>query len=167
MFEVDHPATQEWKQSRLEALGTAVPSHLAWAPVDFELESIAAGLDGAGFGWRPSFISWLGVTAYLSLEAISATLRGLPACSLAVSYATPEDMWLGDVRRVSKMFEAMAIQAGEPLVSLFSPDEFGDVLAAHGFLVVEDVGPEDVEDRYGLPAASLGNERIALAMKDA
>jgi methyltransferase (TIGR00027 family) len=165
VFEVDRPGTQAWKRSRLEALGAAVPSDLVWVPVDFELESIAAGLDRAGFGSGPSFISWLGVTAYLSLEAIGATLRGLPACSLAVTYGTPEDMWQGDVRRVSKMFEAMAIEAGEPLVSLLTPNEFADVLAADGFAVVEDVGPEDVEGRYGVPALSIGNERIALAQK--
>jgi hypothetical protein len=33
--------------------------------------------------------------------------------------------------------------------------------------LTEDVGSEDVERRYGLPALSLGNERIALARKDA
>jgi methyltransferase (TIGR00027 family) len=167
VFEVDHPATQAWKRSRLEALDVSVPSELVWVPVDFEVESVADGLERSDFGSGPTFISWLGVTAYLSLEAIGATLRGLAACSLAVSYATPEDMWQGDVRRVSKMFEAMALQAGEPLVSLLTPDAFADVLAANGFAVVEDVGPEDVEGRYGLPALSLGNERIALATKDA
>jgi methyltransferase (TIGR00027 family) len=167
VLEVDHPATQAWKRSRLEALGMSVPVELVWVPVDFEVESIADGLERSDLGSGPTFISWLGVTAYLTPEAIGATLRGLPACSLAVSYATPEDMWQGDVRRVSKMFEAMALQAGEPLVSLLTPDAFADVLAANGFAVVEDVGPEDVQGRYGLPALSLGNERIALATKDA
>jgi methyltransferase (TIGR00027 family) len=167
VFEVDHPATQAWKRSRLEALGVPVPSELVWVPVDFEVESISAGLARAGLGSGPTFISWLGVTAYLSLEAIGTTLRGLPPCSLAVSYGTPEDMWQGELRTATKTFQAMALEAGEPLVSLLTPDQFADVLTASGFALVEDVGSEDVEGRYGLPALSLGNERIALARKDA
>jgi O-methyltransferase involved in polyketide biosynthesis len=139
-----------------------------WAPVDFEIEPIAAGLDRANVtASGATFISWLGVAHYLSLEAIGATLRGLPPCSLAVSYATPEDMWEGEIHGVTKMFQTIALDAGEPLVSLLTPSQIAEVLAANGFAVVEDVGHEDVESRYGLPALSLANERIALARKDA
>jgi methyltransferase (TIGR00027 family) len=165
VFEVDHPATQAWKWSRREALGIAVPPELVWVPVDFELESIAAGLGRSGFGSGSTFISWLGVTAYLTPDAIAATLRGLPPCSLAVSYATPEDTWPGDVSAVSETFRTMALEAGEPLVSHFTPDQFAAVLADSRFAVIEDVGCEDVQPRYGLPALSIGNERIALAEK--
>jgi O-methyltransferase involved in polyketide biosynthesis len=35
VFEVDHPATQAWKRSRLDALGVLAPAELVWAPVDF------------------------------------------------------------------------------------------------------------------------------------
>ena len=48
-------------------------------------------------------------------------------------------------------------------MSLFTPDEFAALLADHGFDVVEDVGAEEVETRYGPPALSTLNERIALA----
>lgn len=166
VFEVDRPATQAWKRSRLEALGITDPPELEWVPVDFEVESVTAGLDRVGFGSAPTFVSWLGVIHYLSHDAIRATLRGLPPCSLAVTYVTPEDTWHGDVRTISKTFQAMALEAGEPLVSLLSPDEFADVLADSGFTVIEDLGSEDVERRYGLPAISIGNERMALATKD-
>jgi hypothetical protein len=59
----------------------------------------------------------------------------------------------------------MARQAGEPLVSMQTPDEFADLLTEGGFALLEDVGHEDVEARYGLPALSIGNERVALATK--
>src|SRR5262249_5005162 len=41
VFEVDHPATQAWKRSRLDTLGIAAPPELVWAPVDFEAEPLA------------------------------------------------------------------------------------------------------------------------------
>jgi methyltransferase (TIGR00027 family) len=121
VLEVDHPATQASKRSRLEALAISVPVELGWVPVDFEVEAIADGLERSDLGSGPTFISWLGVTPYLSLDAIGATLRGLPACSLAVTYATPEDTWQGEGRRVSETFTAMALQAGEPPVSFSDP----------------------------------------------
>lgn len=43
VFEVDHPASQDWKRSRLDALGVSAPPELVWAPVDFEAESLADG----------------------------------------------------------------------------------------------------------------------------
>ena len=94
----------------------------------------------SGIDSRQTFISWLGVTPYLSLDAIGATLGSLPACSLAVSYTTPQDTWPDAVRAVSERFRAIA--------------------------VIDDVGFEDVEPRYDLPALSVGNERVALARAD-
>ena len=164
VFEVDHPGTQAWKRSRLRALDLAAPRDLVWVPVDFETQSIADGLAAAGVGLRPTFVSWLGVTPYLSLEAIGAVLRGLPSCSLAVSYGTPENMCDGAGRKPRELLLAFAREGGEPIVSLLSPDELADMLAGHGFAVVEDVGCEDAERRYGLPGVSAVNERVALAV---
>jgi len=165
VFEVDHPATQAWKRDRLEALGIPAPPELVWVPVDFEVESIADGLARAGLGPETTFVSWLGVVPYLSRDAIDATLRRLPPCSLAVSYGTPEDTWPPTVRGISLSFRAIAVNAGEPPVSRFRPDEFADLLTDCRFTPVEDRGFEDVEAHYGLPALSIANERITLATK--
>jgi methyltransferase (TIGR00027 family) len=167
VLEVDHPATQAWKRSRLEALDIVDPPELVWVPVDFEVESGGAALRSAGAGSLPTFVSWLGVLHYLSLDAVEATLRGLPPCTLAVSYVPPEHTWQGDALPASRIFQAMARDAGEPFLSLLDPAEFADLLARSGFSLVADVGCEHVEGRYGLPALSVGSERIALATKAA
>ncbi len=166
VFEVDHPATQEWKRARLEALGIPVPPELVWAPVDFEVESIAEGLARAGLDSGKTFISWLGVVPYLSSDAIYGTLRGLPPCSLAVSYGVPENNWPPALRAVSQKFRALAADAGEPPVTRFAPDQFAEFLTDRRFTVLEEVGFEDVEARYGLPALSIANERVVLATKE-
>jgi methyltransferase (TIGR00027 family) len=167
VFEVDQPSTQAWKRSRLKTLGIPEPPQLVWVPVDFEVESIDAALQRAGCGTGPTFISWLGVLNYLSLEAVRATLRALPPCWLAVSCAVPENMWRGENREASKIFQAMARDTGEPFLTLLTPVEFADVLADAGFALVEEVGPEDIEDRYGLRAVSIADERVVLAAKAA
>src|SRR5271156_5630302 len=44
IFEVDHPATQVWKRQRLAETDIPVPAGLTFAPIDFERETLAAGL---------------------------------------------------------------------------------------------------------------------------
>jgi methyltransferase (TIGR00027 family) len=165
VFEVDHPASQQWKRSRLDALGVVAPPELVWAPVDFEAESLAAGLGRAGLRPGQTFVSWLGVTPYLSLDAIRATLSALPPCSLAVSHGTPQDTWPDDVRAVSNSFGSIARGAGEPPRTRFAPENFAQLLAEQGFEVLEHVGYPDVEPRLGLAALSIGDERVVLAVK--
>jgi methyltransferase (TIGR00027 family) len=165
VFEVDHPASQAWKQSRLDALGVAAPTDLVWAPVDFEAESLADGLGRAGLSADRTFFSWLGVVSYLSLDAIHATLSDLPPCTLAVSHGTPHDAWPAEVLAASKTFRSIAVAAGEPPLTRFAPEEFAGLLAQHGFEVLERVGYGDVEPRLGLPALNIGDERVVLAVK--
>ncbi len=165
VFEVDHPATQAWKRSRLDALGVLAPAELVWAPVDFEAESLTEGLSRAGLGAGHTFVSCLGVVSYLSLDAIRATLSDLPPCTLAVSHGAPQDMLPDEVRAVSKTFRSIAVGAGEPPLTRLAPEQFADLLGEHGFEILEHVGYADVEPRWGLPALNIGNERVVLAVK--
>jgi O-methyltransferase involved in polyketide biosynthesis len=138
-----------------------------WAPVDFEVESLADGLSRSNLPPRHTFVSWLGVVPYLSLDAIRATLSDLPPCTLAVSHGTPPDMWPDDVRAMSATFHSIATEAGEPPLTRSAPKQFADLLADHGFEVLERVGYADVEPRWGLPALSIANEQVVLAIKRA
>src|SRR5205807_2417198 len=72
VFEVDFPATQEWKRQQLKQAALAVPGWLTFAPVDFERQSVSDGLAQSGFRVdRPAFFQWLGVVPYLTRDAIS------------------------------------------------------------------------------------------------
>jgi methyltransferase (TIGR00027 family) len=76
VFEVDHPATQEWKRQQLSAAKIPIPETLTFAPMDFERQSLADRLREAGFrADEPSFFSWLGVTMYLTRETMMATME--------------------------------------------------------------------------------------------
>lgn len=78
VFEVDHPNTQAFKRQRLQDEGLKPAGSLTFVPVDFErqdltVELLTAGLDPT----KSTFFSWLGVTPYLELPAIDATLRSV------------------------------------------------------------------------------------------
>ena len=76
VYEVDHPATQQWKRQRLADLGIALPNNLTFIPIDFEVQTLAAGMAASPFNpHEPAFFSWLGVTQYLTTEAVLSTLH--------------------------------------------------------------------------------------------
>jgi methyltransferase (TIGR00027 family) len=76
VFEVDDPPFQAWKRRRIEQLELTVPPQLHFVPCDFETMSLESALASHGFiADQPCFISWLGVTQYLTLDAIRETLR--------------------------------------------------------------------------------------------
>ena len=57
-------------------LGLKTPEQVRYAPCDFETMSIADALAAQNFAAdEPCFITWLGVTQYLTLDAIRETLR--------------------------------------------------------------------------------------------
>ncbi len=73
-FEVDHPATQARKLSRLQEVLGALPAHVTYVSVDFNEETLDSLLS---CGFDPSLKTlflWEGVTQYLRAEAVDATL---------------------------------------------------------------------------------------------
>ncbi len=165
VVEIDHPATQQWKRERLAALALEQPPSLVWAPCDFEHESVADVLNRVELGSAPPFITWIGVTPYLTLEAITETLRALPPCTLVCGYCLPEADWSGPGLQASQTFKAVAAQSGEALMSTFTPAGFAALLSDCGFELIDDVGPEVALERFGCDARALGFERLALARK--
>jgi methyltransferase (TIGR00027 family) len=153
VFEVDHPETQAWKRARLEAADVDVPGGLVFAPVDFERQTLADGLDAAGFdfGARAVF-SWIGVTMYLTLDAIATTLATVARCPagtrVVLTYNLPKDALQGMGATTDAVLSGFAVEMGEPFVSLFLPDEIERMLRDHGFDDVVHFGPEEARSMY-------------------
>ena len=152
VFEVDYPATQEWKRERLKQEGLAIPSSLIFAPVDFERQSLAEGLAAAGFqAERPAFFQWLGVAMYLTREAVAATLdfiAGVPESEVVFDYAEPFENYPADRRAVIMAIAEGAAARGEPWVSFYDPPELADMLRHKGFAIVEDLGLAGLSERF-------------------
>src|SRR5262245_17264324 len=159
IYEVDHPATQVWKRERLSTAGVAAPDNLRWAPIDFEQQTLAAGLQDAGFdASRPAFFSWLGVTQYLTLPAIDATLRvvaALPSPStIVLSFMLPHIDLPAQEAAVARAVADDAARTGEPWLTRISPQDLAVRLTQLGFRKVTRRVPEGPDSRYfpGRPA---------------
>jgi len=154
VYEVDHPATQAWKRERVSALGIEVPPSLHYVPIDFELSTLTEGLTAAGLDRsEPVFFSWLGVTPYLTKQAVERTLREAAAFSTARTtlvlefIAPPDTLNDEDAAHVRSEAEAVA-KLGEPWLSFFTSDDMQHALTQAGFTSVEHFGPAEAFDRY-------------------
>ncbi|KAK1178324.1 class I SAM-dependent methyltransferase [Streptomyces sp. NBS 14/10] len=164
VFEVDHPATQEWKRERLSGAGIPLPPSLTFAPVDFERENLGDGLAAAGFDpARPAFFSWLGVVPYLTREAVFGTLghlAGLPGGAEAVfDYSEPPSAMPPSVRAAHSNRAARVAALGEPFLSYFAPEELAADLREAGFAAVEDLDAVRLLARYADHSANGSADR--------
>ena len=151
-FEVDHPATQEWKRARLKAAGISIPESLRFAPVDFERETLANGLAAVGFDPDlPTFFTWLGVVPYLSEAAVFGTLAYIAGLSggaqVIFDYANPRTE--GESARAGhEALAARVASVGEAFESFFATDDLTTRLLALGFTDIEDWGPAQIAARF-------------------
>jgi len=153
VFEVDHPATQAWKQTRLEEAGVPLPVDLTFAPVDFERRTLADGLRDTDYDLSLSaFFSWLGVTPYLMTEGVMTTLRfialGPTGSEVVFDYAISPSLLTPDQRSILDALANRVASAGEPWRTFFDPVELTKDLRAMGFGHVEDIGPAEINARY-------------------
>ncbi|HTC44859.1 MAG TPA: SAM-dependent methyltransferase [Steroidobacteraceae bacterium] len=175
VFEVDHPATQEWKrqlisQARLKSAGS-----LIYVPADFERERLADRLAANGFqAGEPAFFSWLGVTMYLRPEVIRETLRFVAQAAVSRSgivfdYLTRPAPW--DLLRrwgMKRLMRRIAAE-GEPWRTFFEPAALQGELTRLGFATVRDFGPDEINARYfdhaGARLRVGGSGRVVLARR--
>jgi methyltransferase (TIGR00027 family) len=153
VFEVDHPATQAWKRERVEALALPADVALVYASVDFEKESLRHGLDAAGFDWtEPAMFSWLGVTHYLTAEAIETTLRTIadaaPGSEVTFDYRADASTLDENGTTFWEIFGRFAGQSGEPLQEDWSPSDIESLILRCGLRVADHPTRAQTIERY-------------------
>jgi methyltransferase (TIGR00027 family) len=154
VWEIDHPATQAWKRERLAAAGIAIPANVTHVPVDFERERLPDALVQAGFDPSgPTVFAWLGVTPYLTADAIDATLAYVatvagPNGGVAFDYGLERSLLTVAQKVVFDRLAARVASAGEPWITMFEPAALAARLRALGFTTIEDAGADDVNARY-------------------
>jgi len=151
VFEVDHPATQQWKRELLEISGLPAPANLTYVPVDFERQSLSEQLHSAGFNPAvPTFFAWLGVVPYLTLAAFRSTINFIAAQShgtgVVLDYSQPRSALPFLEKLAHDSLSARVQLAGEPFQLFFTPSEMASELTA--FRDMEDIGSFEINARY-------------------
>jgi methyltransferase (TIGR00027 family) len=169
IFEIDQPASQRSKRERLDAAHIVIPPNVNFVAVDFQAESLADGLRRGGVDFAaPAFFSWLGVTMYLTRDAVEAVFRTIatfpPSSEVVFTFASRRE----EPQLASGLAERAA-ELGEPWLSYFEPPEVEELLRGLGFSRVSFLTPNESAARYfndrsdGLPAprrVSIGTATV-------
>jgi methyltransferase (TIGR00027 family) len=169
VFEVDHPATQQYKLKRIAE--STPPTDIRYVSVDFEQERFSSGLRRAGFApAEPSIWIWEGVAMYLPLGAVSDALGQITSLAaagsvLAMTYRVPHRLPLGAVGRAA--IPALFAAAGEPLKSTFEPSELASILGAEWEITYDEdpTGWRALGTSPAAPARAFLSERLAVATR--
>ena len=165
IFEIDHPATQILKTTRIGELGIALPASVHFIAADLSVESVATALARSSFrSDQPAFFSWLGVTMYLSREANLATLKSIARCArsgseLALTYVDEE--LLNSNSEAFRALQERVTSMGEPFLSGFDPKNFAVTLSECGLQLIEDLTSDDAAKRYGRLESRSGRSNFS------
>jgi methyltransferase (TIGR00027 family) len=154
-FEVDHPVTASVKRARVRRAVGGLPRHVRYVDADLsvagELEKRLA-MAGYRHGLR-TLVIWSGVTPYIPEDGVDAVLRwlaraGAPGSSIVFDYAYREAVEGTGFFYGAPQLRRRVAEGGEPLRFGVDRDRVPEFLAARGFELVSDLGPEQLERRY-------------------
>jgi O-methyltransferase involved in polyketide biosynthesis len=102
---------------------------------------------------EPSFLSMLGVTMYLTLETMMATMEYItsstpPGSGIVFDYVVHPSSQNYLRRLVFRLLARRLARAGEPWVCFLDPHLLVMDLKTIGFTQAEDIGPEEINTRF-------------------
>jgi methyltransferase (TIGR00027 family) len=172
VFEVDHPATQAVKRSRLERMLGRLSDHVVFVPIDFLRQELDGTLRAAGYRREAlTFFIWEGVTPYLSDETVRATLlfvsrSSAPGSRIVFTYLQRGILEGSQGGEGARELIRYVRRRKEPFTFGFDPEALAGYLAALGLELELDVGGEQYRSRYPtlIRGARLSElSRVALA----
>lgn len=152
VFEIDHPATQSVKREIIRRIGP--PENVRFVAVDFEKDDAVERLRKSGFDpSRKSFIVWVGVSYYLTEQAVTRTLKQIAGCCEAGTQLVWDYLLADVVDGTTRNRDALdkmrrAADLGEPWLFGLKTENVSDYLAQSGFRLIKEYEPAELRDLY-------------------
>jgi methyltransferase (TIGR00027 family) len=173
VWEIDLERNIDPKRARLRRIFGEVPAHVTLAAVDFDREDLGTALASYGYAADVrTFFIWEGVTQYLAEPGVRATFdllaKAVGGSRLVFTYIR-KDFLTGEVSYGQEYLYEKMRKTDEVWLYGIDPDNVGKLLAEHGWRVVEELGYDELGERYVKPTgrglAWIAIERIVLAEK--
>jgi len=155
IFEIDLPATQNFKLRKLRDMNLTVPDNAFFISSDFIKDDIAETLAACPDYSKdePGLFGFLGMTPYLKKELIFKIIKTLgafcPAGSEFIFDYVEEGMVTGKSRyRGAERLKKSTARRGEPMITGFNPDVLPSELKDAGLELIENVSPCEQNRRY-------------------
>ena len=154
VFEVDHPATQAHKITRLREIFGEQPPHVTYVPIDFNSQTLEKRLMESGYDPKlKTLFIWQGVTMYLAAEAVDDTLRFVVQHSASGSAIVFDYLYRRVLDGIQKQSEISNMRryrfmSGEELTFGIEEGTGEAFLKERGFRRVRDIGAEGLKKAY-------------------
>ena len=154
-FEVDLPPMVDAKRQAVERVLGSLPAAVRYVPIDFDTQSLATALTAAGYRAKDKTLFILeGVTMYVNAAGIDATLafiaqHAAPGSTVVFDYVYRQVIEGDTAALYAVGAEAKGVAIlGEPFVTGWSPAEAAAFTQRHGLIVIDNLGPSDLTQRY-------------------
>jgi methyltransferase (TIGR00027 family) len=154
IFELDIQTTQHPKIDILARKKLALPPELVFVSIDFNRQSLADALIGAGYVQNQmSLFLWEGVTMYLTAEAVDSTLAFIRTTTAEGIIVAFDYIYASVLRRENRYYGEKEIfdtvsKAGEGWTFGIEEGAIGGFLAERGFGLLSHHTPSELEKRY-------------------
>ncbi|QLL09331.1 SAM-dependent methyltransferase [Mycobacterium vicinigordonae] len=155
VFEVDLPVNIARKAKTVRRVLGELPLSVRLVALNFEHDDLLTAL--AEHGYLPdyrAFFIWEGVTQYLTEEAVRTTMEGLrptaPGSRLVFTYVRRD--FIDGTNRYGTRTLYRSVRGRKPLWHFgLSPEEVATFLDRYGWRLVEQLGPDELFERYVAP----------------
>ncbi|BDB43418.1 MULTISPECIES: SAM-dependent methyltransferase [Mycobacterium] len=155
VFEVDLPVNIARKAKTVRRVLGELPLSVRLVALNFERDDLLTAL--AEHGYLPdyrAFFIWEGVTQYLTEQAVRTTLEGLrptaPGSRLVFTYVRRD--FIDGTNRYGTRTLYRSVRGRKKLWHFgLDPDEVAQFLNEYGWRLVEQLGPDELSERYVAP----------------
>jgi methyltransferase (TIGR00027 family) len=165
VFEVDQQVNIARKRAIVARVFGTPPPSVRLVPVDFERDDLMTTLVAHGYRTDArTFFVWEGVTQYLTADAVRATfdqLTGAAAGSKLDFTYVRKDFIDGENLYGAPVLYRRMRERSQVWKSGLLPEDVGGFLAGYGWRLIEQLGPDEVVNRYiratgrNLPASQI------------
>lgn len=172
VWELDQPKNIEAKKIQLGKVFETIPSHVKLVPIDFDHQDINTKLKSHGYlADKRTFFIWEGVTQYLTEEGIRSTFdflsKAAPGSRLVFTYVRKDFIQGQSKYGWDKIYEKYVIN--KIWIFGMEPVEWPNFLKKYGWRVIEDIGYDEMAEKYVVPTgrklASTQVERMIYTEK--
>ena len=172
-FEVDHPSVIKQKKAKMGKILGKLPDHVIFVPIDFEKQSLDTELKKAGYNLTSkTLFIWEGVTQYISKKANDSSLKyvaqAAPGSKIVFTYILKIFIEGKNIHDgIKTMYKNMRKKNNPLWIFGLEPADMGNYLSKYSLPLIEDIGSEEMNERYmklvdlGLSVFEI--ERMALA----
>jgi methyltransferase (TIGR00027 family) len=172
VWELDQDVIIKYKKTRLNGMLGSIPSNVKSVSIDFDHEDIREVLENNGYSNdKQIFFIWEAVTQYLEEKSVIKMFDFLSharnGSKITFTYVLKDFLKGNNMYGMEEIYKRL-VETGTWIFGM-DPETWPEFLEEYGWRVIEDIGAEDLGEKYVKPTgrifATTAIERMIFAEK--